>query len=118
MQRDSGHLLDMLLAARRIQEYTQGKSKEDFLTDSLLEYGTRYLIMVIGEAARRVSPSARAELPGIDWPEIIGTRNVVVHQYDNVELDTLWDIVQNDLPRLIETLGPLVPPDEPSSESS
>lgn len=54
-------------------------------------------LIIMGEAAHNISDSFREKHPEIPWPSIIGTRNVIVHGYDQVKLRIVWDILQNDL---------------------
>jgi uncharacterized protein with HEPN domain len=63
-------------------------------------------LMVIEEAARRVSDTTRQEQVDISWAEINGMRNRLVHEYDAVDFDIVWDVVQNEIPRLIAILKP------------
>jgi uncharacterized protein with HEPN domain len=67
---------------------------------------------IIGEAARRVSQQTRDAHPEIPWEQMIGLRNRLIHEYFRVNLATVWDTVQNDLPRLIALIEPLVPPED------
>lgn len=59
---------------------------------------------IIGEAARRISPETRARLPQLPWEAMIGMRNILIHEYDDVDLMIVWDTVQKDLPRLVANL--------------
>ena len=59
---------------------------------------------IIGEAARRVSKSAREKYPEIPWPDIVGMRSRLIHAYDTVDLNLLWQTVATDLPELIAVL--------------
>ena len=61
-------------------------------------------LLVIAEAARRVAEVTRQALPNISWQEINGMRNRLVHQYDDVNLNIVWDVVQSEIPSLIEEL--------------
>ena len=67
---------------------------------------------VIGEAAGKVSIGFRSEHPEIPWREITGMRHRLIHGYAEVRLDVVWAVVKNRLPKLLETLEPLLPPDE------
>ncbi|MCP4644557.1 MAG: DUF86 domain-containing protein [bacterium] len=60
------------------------------------------------EAAYRVEPSVRRQHPSIPWPQIVGMRNRLVHGYDVIDYDLLWDTVTNDLPPLIAALEGIV----------
>ena len=66
---------------------------------------------MIGEAARRISAPFRQGHAHIPWPEIVGMRHKIVHDYMEVETDVLWSVVSIDLPTLIEQLEVLVPPE-------
>ena len=68
---------------------------------------------MVGEAARRVSPPTRETTKDIPWEQMIGLRNVMIHDYDDIDLQVVWDTVQTDLPPLIEKLKKLIPPSEP-----
>jgi len=60
-----------------------------------------------------VSEPTRLAHPHLPWREIIATRNIVIHEYDNVDLTVIWDAVKKDLPPLIEALEQIVPPESP-----
>jgi len=62
------------------------------------------LVEIIGEAAARVSTQIREQYPDIPWIEMTGLRNRLIHGYDAVDLDILWDILMEDLPPLIQRL--------------
>jgi len=62
------------------------------------------LLEVIGRAANLVSEKAREEYPQIPWRQMISLRNWLIHGYNAVDLDILWDIIEQDLPSLIKTL--------------
>jgi uncharacterized protein with HEPN domain len=66
------------------------------------------LVEIIGEAANRVSEKTRQKNPQIPWPQIIGMRNRLIHGYDVVDLDLLWDTITNDLPPLVKSLQGIV----------
>lgn len=110
MQRDHGYLFDILEAAKLAVSYVEGVAKDAFLLDTQCQDSVIRRIEIIGEASRRVSPQTRAAFPGIPWNEMVGMRNLMIHDYDDVDLEIIWDTVQSDLPRLIELIKPLVPP--------
>ena len=66
-------------------------------------------MIVVGEATKRLSIDFRNRHSDIPWKDIAGMRDVLAHQYDRVNLDTLWDVIQNDIPELIELITPLLP---------
>jgi uncharacterized protein with HEPN domain len=112
MGRDRVYLLDILVAARLAVDYIRTSSEQEFLRDVQLQDAVIRRIEIIGEAARRLSPETRETLPALPWTEIIGMRNFVIHEYDDVDFTVVWDTVQRDLPRLIAGLEPHVGSDE------
>ena len=111
MQRDDSLLLDMLQAAKQIQEYTSGLQEQDFLNSRRDQDAVLLQCTVLGEMAKRVSLEFRNAHPEIPWRKIMGFRNVVVHDYFQVDVHRVWKIASRDIPELIKTLEPLVSPD-------
>lgn len=114
MERDPAYILDILQAAREARSLASGLTWETFQRSKLHQYALVKLIEIVGEAARALSDETKAANPGIPWPAIIGMRNHLVHRYFRIDLDVVWDVLQNHLPPLITQLTPLVP-EEPSS---
>jgi uncharacterized protein with HEPN domain len=67
------------------------------------------LIEIIGEAASRVSPATRKKYPRIPWRQITGMRNRLVHGYDQIDLDILWQTLGQDLQPLVQELRKIIP---------
>ncbi len=111
MQRDLQFLLDMLQSAELVMTYTAQCSKDEFVENVQLQDSVIRRLLVIAEAARRVSEATRQTLTNISWQEINGMRNRLVHEYDDVNLNIVWDVVQFELPPLIEELKSKVPPE-------
>jgi uncharacterized protein with HEPN domain len=95
------HMLDH---AREATALVQGKTRSDLDSDRVLNLALIRLLEIVGEAANRVSKEARALHPEIPWPQIIGLRNRLIHGYDAVDNDILWQILVHDLPALVTTL--------------
>jgi uncharacterized protein with HEPN domain len=110
MQRDPQFLLDMLQSAELVKTYTAQCSQAEFVENIQLQDSVIRRLLVIAEAARRVSEATRQTLPNISWNEINGMRNRLVHEYDAVNLNIVWDVVQNEIPTLIEELKTIIPP--------
>ena len=89
--------------------YVTGKTHEEFLHDTLCQDAVIRRLEIIGEAARRLSPEARTSLPELTWNAMIGMRNLLIHEYDDVDLSIVWNTVRIDLPALINAIEPLVP---------
>ncbi len=105
--RDKQYLLDILNAAQIALQYIEGITREQFFQNIQLQDALVRRLEIIGEASRRVSETGRQELPSIDWKQIIGMRNRLIHEYDDIDLFLVWDTAQNDLPILISTLQPI-----------
>lgn len=111
--RDAAYLWDILQAATKTIRAVQGKSLDDYLADEDLRLIVERRIEIIGEAARRVSEAFRAAHPDIPWRSMIGQRNVMAHQYDEIDHERIWNVISVGLSRLVRLLAPLVPPPPP-----
>ncbi|WP_286186639.1 HepT-like ribonuclease domain-containing protein [Geitlerinema sp. P-1104] len=60
-----------------------------------------YRIIIVGEATKRLSPEFRQQYPMIPWREMAGLRNVVIHDYDELDFDILWNVIQVNLPDIL-----------------
>ena len=98
------YLRHMLDCAQTALGLASGRDRAALDKEPTLRYALLHLITVLGEAASRVPMSSRSAYPGIPWRDMIGMRNMVIHGYDVVDLDILWETVQTDLPGLIERL--------------
>ncbi len=105
---DAVFLVDMLNHASEAVELLGNASLEDLSDDRVTQLALRKLVEVVGEAANRTSEATRERHPEIDWPQIIGVRNRLVHGYDVIDLSILRDTVQNDLPTLVDQLTSIV----------
>ncbi|MEJ5378212.1 MAG: HepT-like ribonuclease domain-containing protein [bacterium] len=95
----------MLDAAEEAMGFARGRKRSDLNHDRQLVLALVKDIEIIGEAAHQTSDETRAKLPEIPWDDIIGMRHRLVHAYFDINLDILWQTVQNDLPPLVERLG-------------
>lgn len=114
MSRDISYLLDILLYARDARDFTAGMDKETFLYDHKSQYAVIRCFEVIGEAVKRLSDDIRKAHPNIPWSSMARMRDILIHAYDKVDLDEVWDTVQNDIPPLIAALEIIVPPEDKS----
>ena len=104
MEKDREYLHDILEAARLIIQYARDKKREEFLADVQLQDAVIRRLEVIGEAARRVSEATRVALPDLPWLDMLAMRNLLIHEYDDVDADIVWDTVQQDVPELAAAL--------------
>ncbi len=107
---DTVRLMHMLDHAREASALIRGKSRSHLGAERSLELSLVRLLEIVGEAANRVSASEQSKHPGVPWLKIVGLRNRLIHGYDAVDLDILWEIVTKDISPLIAELEKLVPP--------
>jgi uncharacterized protein with HEPN domain len=92
-------------AIDRIQQYTAGLDQAGLERDQKTVDAVVWNFQVIGEAARQVPREVQQSHPEVPWSSVIGMRNVSVHAYDRVDVETVWKTVTEDLPTLKEALA-------------
>lgn len=107
-RRDSVFIAQMVEAAEDALEFTNGQSAESFANNRLVGYAVVRAVQLVGQAARGVSAELQAAHSEIPWREIIGMRNVVVHDYADVDLSLVWKTVREDLPGLVVRLSAIL----------
>lgn len=101
---DQISLRQMLTYAQQACAMVHGRERPDLDSDLMLQLALTRLIEIIGEAATRISKPTRDQYHQIPWAHIVGMRNRLVHGYDTVDLNLLWNTVAFDLPPLIAAL--------------
>lgn len=91
---------DMLGAVERIGRYTAGMTQEQFARDEKTVEAVCFALVVIGEAASRVSEEDQARAPELPWRKMRGMRNIAVHEYFGLDLETLWLTATRDVAAL------------------
>ena len=94
----------MLQHAREAVALVEGKTRQQLDSDRLLNLALVRLVEIVGEAAARVPRDKWTLYAQIPWWEIVSLRNRLIHAYDSIDFDILWEIVTNDLPPLISQL--------------
>jgi uncharacterized protein with HEPN domain len=101
MPRDYRVFLDDILeATRKVLEYTEGLSDEQFFGDRKTVEAVVWNLQIIGEASKSIPEEIRSRYPDIPWRDMAGLRDVIVHQYFGLKLDVIWKVIKNDLPRV------------------
>jgi len=107
MSRDRETVNDIIQAAGDIMLSINQVSFEELAINREKQAAILYFLIVIGEATKRLSFEFRASHPEIDWQSMAGVRDILAHQYDRVNIQTVWDAVQTDLPELLTQLKSL-----------
>lgn len=108
MRDDAISMKDMLDHAREAVALLNDTNRESFRDQRVLQLALTRLVEIVGEAANRISDTTRQAHPDIPWPQIVGMRNRLIHGYDVIDYDLLWDTVTGDLPELIAVLERIV----------
>jgi uncharacterized protein with HEPN domain len=103
----------MLEHAREAADLVKGKQREELDSDRLLNLALVRLVEIVGEAAARVPKEDWSAYPQIPWAQIVSLRNRLIHGYDAVDFDILWQIVTRDLPDLISALEKILSSKKP-----
>lgn len=98
--RDAPYLEHMVDAIRDIEESIKNLSKEEFISNKDVKDANIRRLEIIGEAVKNISKKLREEHKEIEWHRIAGTRDKVIHNYFGVNLDIVWEIIEQDLPHL------------------
>ena len=109
MTRDDAILLDIVNAARRIQAFIQDMKKEAFLGDLKTQSAVLHQITVMGEAVKRLSTVFRDLHPVLPWALMAGMRDHLIHAYDVIDLEEVWNTATRDVPEVLVKLEPLLP---------
>ncbi len=97
---DVVYLKDILDAIERIETYMHRIDRAKFASDSMRQDAIVRQVEIIGEAARQVSDVFKQRHPQMPWSKMIGMRNELVHAYFRVDIPTVWDTVNHDIPEL------------------
>lgn len=114
LQRDLSYLTDIIQAAKQIQVFIQGVNKVQFNNSSLIQSAVIRQFEIIGEATKRLSEKFKSEHPEIPWKKIAGMRDILIHAYDHVDIDEIWNAAETSIPALVKQIKPLIQVDESS----
>ena len=91
------HILDAIV---EVEKYIKGVTQDEFLDNSEKKFATIKQIEIVGEACNKMTPETVNLYPEVPWAQVIGFRNISIHEYHNVSFHIVWDIANNDLPDL------------------
>ena len=108
LYRDDSRVRHMLDAMERIAELSRDLVREQLRRHEGTTEMILFNLMVLGEAANNISREFASKNPDIDWKGLSGVRHKIMHDYADIDYDTIWDILQNDVPVEYEKLKALV----------
>ena len=100
MRPEKLYLTDILEASEAIRRFLASVNSDEFLNDELLQSGVLQKLIVIGEAAARLPKEFRDKHPEIEWSDIVGFRNIAVHEYFAIMWEIVWETAISDIPKL------------------
>ncbi len=103
------HMLDY---SREAVQMVKGKARKDLDGDRQLALAVTHLVELVGEAAGQVPRTTQKRYPDIPWPKIVSMRNRLIHGYDFVDYDILWDTITHDFPPFVDALQKVIPPEK------
>jgi len=110
MRRETGDASDrdrfehMLRAARDAIAISQGRQRHELDHDVMLQHALVHCVLVVGEAAARVTDAGRTRVPQLPWPRMAGMRHILVHAYFKVDYDAIWRTITDHFPAMIVDL--------------
>ena len=104
---DHAYLLHILDCANRVLSYTSS-GQESFIANPMIQDAVMRNLEVIGEAVKHLSDACRERNQSIPWKQIAGMRDVLIHHYFGVKLETVWNVVESHLPGLRENISQML----------
>jgi uncharacterized protein with HEPN domain len=101
MLRDKHTLMDISTAIQQILKYAQNVEKDKLQQDDEKQAAILYRLIIIGEATKRLSNDFREQFSTIPWRQMAGLRDVVIHDYDELDFDILWNVIHINLPDIL-----------------
>jgi uncharacterized protein with HEPN domain len=95
-------------ALQKITAYTRGLSMTDFVERPMVQDAVHMQLLVVGENVKRLSAHYKQAHPQVAWQPIAGLRNLLAHEYENIDVEEIWDAVQNDVPALSAHISALL----------
>ena len=96
---DRARLQHIFDAIKEIESYITNSSYKDFQINSMMQFATVKQLEIIGEASNQLTEHFKKLYKEIEWREIIGLRNILIHEYFGIDTKIVWDILQTDLPK-------------------
>jgi len=107
MKDDQAYIEHILQSIFRIETYIAGKDYKYFSNDFLTQDGVVRQLEIIGEATKKISKDLRNKNPQVPWSDMAGMRDILIHDYLDVDIDVVWKTVSESIPELKELLSNL-----------
>lgn len=91
------HILDSIL---EIESYIIETDFDTFLNNSMMRFACIKQMEIIGEASNHISNEVKSKFSSVEWTQIVGMRNIFVHEYFGIDASLVWEIIKNDVPEL------------------
>ncbi len=98
---ESLYLADIQESCEKVLRFTKGMKYKEFVNDDLHFDAVLRNLEIIGEAVKNISEETRQKYPNVKWRKIAGFRDIVAHEYFGINDETVWDIVENEVPALL-----------------
>ena len=105
---DSIRLQHILEAIHEIETYLVSSDFTEFMNNSMMRFACIKQMEIIGEASNHISGDIKSKFTDIEWAQIIGMRNIFVHEYFGIDTNLVWEIIKNDIPELKEKISVVV----------
>ena len=102
------YLDDVLTAAGKIRHFSEGHTRDSLAADEKTFDAVVRNLEIIGEAIKKVPDEVRKTHPEVEWQKIAGLRDILIHEYFGIDLEIIWDVVQNKIPDLEKQIKKLI----------